>query len=81
VTFNDTLIFARNRQMVSSWKLESSSTFHCCGREESIMAVTEYRYCRRPAPEFPTPRMWPASAVVVVLPFDPVMPMTGPSRK
>ena len=26
-------------------------------------------------------RMWPISAVVVVLPFEPVMPQTGPRRK
>ena len=40
------------------------------------------RCCRRPAPRCrSTCRMWPVSAVVVVLPFEPVMPMISPFEK
>ncbi len=65
--------------MVSSWKLDSSSTFHIPSREVSTMAQTG-------VPMFPptcaatplAPRMWPIRLVVVVLPFDPVTAMVLP---
>src|SRR5438477_251343 len=72
---------ARKRQMVSSWKLESSSTFHRSGRDEATIAATGVPIL--PPTWTGTPasrRMWPVSEVVVVLPFDPVMPIVWPWR-
>src|ERR1039458_4264005 len=68
--------------MVSSWKLESSRTFHWSGRELSIMAVTGVPILPPTCAAIPdSRRMCPASAVVVVLPLVPVIPMVRPCRK
>ena len=73
---------ARNSKMVSNWKLDSSSTFHPSSRELSIIAVTGVPMLPPTCTGTPdSRRMWPIRLVVVVFPFDPVMPMVRPFRK
>ena len=68
-------------EIVSSWKLESSSTFQPSSRELSIMAVTGTPILPPTCTVTPdSRRMWPIRLVVVVLPLEPVMPMVRPSE-
>src|ERR1035441_1392633 len=75
-------MWARNCAMVSNWKLESSRTFQPSAREPSTMAVTGVPMLPPTCTGTPAARrMWPTRLVVVVLPFDPVMPMVRLFRK
>ena len=61
-------------RMVSSWKLETSSTSTVSARRLSTSAITACRCCRRPDWHAAgSRRMSPTSVVVVVLPLVPVM--------
>ena len=73
---------ARNSTIVSSWKLESSSTFQPSSRELSTIAVTGVPMLPPTCTGTPASRrMWPIRLVVVVLPFEPVIPMVRPLQK
>ena len=72
---------ACNVEVVASWKLESSRTFHWSSREVSTIAVggtpiLPPTWAATPAVSSKCPKR----AVVVVLPFDPVIATTGPRK-
>src|SRR3989338_4262222 len=72
----------RKLVMASSWKLETSTTFTVSSpavstSEMSGVPMLPPTCVRRPA----SPKILPSSAVVVVLPFEPVTATTVPRRK
>src|SRR5579883_1067684 len=72
---------ARNSRIVSSWKLESSSTFHPSSRDVATISQTAVPILPPTCEGTPASRrMWPIKLVVVVLPFDPVTPIVRPFR-
>ena len=67
--------------VASSWKLDSSRMFQRSSVEPSTIASNGVPRLPPVRASQPAERkMWPMSDVVVVLPFVPVTPMTGPRR-
>ena len=72
---------ARNVEIVSSWKLDSSSTFHCPSRDVLTIDAGGVPILPPTCTGMPLAfRICPVMAVVVVFPFEPVMPMISPFR-
>ncbi len=75
-------MFARNSRSIQAESSKVPERSTDCRLRIRSTKPRRFRYCRPPGKRIPhSLSRWPVNAVVVVLPFDPVIPMTGPLRK